>query len=139
VRFARLDAELPQHAQRLLFGAGPGVDPLAAYSDGWRLTPAPGRAPWECEALALATLDAGALYPLPEERSRGGRVSLVEAWRRFDALRQRDDERDGERDEPPQNGVDAPQAPAATPVRELFNEPAPSAPAPRAARPSRSA
>jgi hypothetical protein len=139
VRFARLDAELPQHAQRLLFGAGPGVDPLAAYSDGWRLTPAPGRAPWECEALALATLDAGALYPLPEERSRGGRVSLVEAWRRFDALRQRDDERDGERDEPPQNGVDAPQAPAVAPVRELFNEPAPSAPAPRAARPSRSA
>jgi len=135
VRFARLDAELPQHAQRLLFGAGPGVDPLAAYSDGWRLTPAPGRAPWECEALALATLDAGALYPLPEERSRGGLVSLVEAWRRFDRLRERGDERDDASE-----GVnDAAHGGAQAPVRELFNDPAPSAPVPRPARPSRSA
>jgi hypothetical protein len=97
-RFARLDAELPQHAQRLLFGegVGAGVDPQASYSSGWRLSPVPGRAPWECEALALSTLGASALHPLPEERSRGGIVSTPESWRRFDRLRERDAEADTE-------------------------------------------
>lgn len=94
VRFARLDAELPQHAQRLLFGdgVGAGVNPLAPYSDGWRLTPAPGRAPWEAEAVALSTLAAGALQPLPIDPARRTGVASAEAWARFDRLLTRRDE-----------------------------------------------
>lgn len=96
-RFARLDAELPQHAQRLLFGdgVGAGVDPQAPYSEGWRLSPASGRAPWESEALALATLGAGALHPLPIDRTRRAAVSAAEAWERFERLRCVVDEDDG--------------------------------------------
>mgnify|MGYP001478427268 CR=1 FL=1 len=97
-RFAKLDAELPQHAQRLLFGdgVGAGIDPRASYSAGWRLSPVPGHAPWACEAIALRTLGASSLHPLPEERSRGGIVATPESWRRFDRLRERADGEDAE-------------------------------------------
>ncbi len=98
-RFARLDAELPQHAQRLLFGdgVGAGVDPLAPYSEGWRLSPAPGRAAWEAEAIALSTLGAGALQPLPLDPARRASVASAEAWARFDRLlAHRDDDLDDE-------------------------------------------
>lgn len=97
LRFARLDAELPQHAQRLLFGdgVGAGVDPQAPYSEGWRLSPSAGRAPWEAEALSLSTLGAGALHPLPLDRNRRAGVSAAEAWARFDRLL-RDSDEDGE-------------------------------------------
>lgn len=94
-RFASLDAELPQHAQRLLFGEGERERAGAPYGAGYRLSPVPGRAIWAAEAELLTTVPVGALHPLPEERSRGGVVSLVDAWKRFDRLRE---EREG--DEP---------------------------------------
>lgn len=87
-RFAALDAELPQHAQRLLFGDRERAAPGAPYSAGFRLSPVPGRAIWSAEAELLSTVGTGALHPLPEERSRGGVVGLVDAWRRFDRLRE---------------------------------------------------
>jgi hypothetical protein len=89
LRFAALDAELPQHAQRLLFGAGSRVEPGQPYACGYRLSPVPGRVVWAAEAELLATVPVGALHPLPEDRSRGGVVSLVDSWRRFDRLRER--------------------------------------------------
>jgi hypothetical protein len=95
-RFAALDAELPQHAQRLLFGERAGNEAGAPYSVGYRLSPVPGRAIWGAEAELLATVAVGALHPLPEDRSRGGVVGLLDAWRRFDRLR----EERGESDEP---------------------------------------
>jgi hypothetical protein len=88
VRFAALDAELPQHAQRLLFGERDRERPSAAYGAGYRLSPVPGRAPWSAEVELLSTVPAGALHPLPEDRSRGGVVGLVDAWQRFDRLRE---------------------------------------------------
>jgi len=86
-RFAALDSELPQHAQRLLFGERERGESGAPYSVGYRLSPVPGRPIWSPEAELLATVGVGALHPLPEDRSRGGVVSLVDAWKRFDRLR----------------------------------------------------
>lgn len=108
VRFARLDAELPQHAQRLLFGdgVGAGVDPAAPYSEGWRLTPAPGRAPWEAEAIALSTLGVGSLHPLPLDTTRRSSVAAAEAWARFDRLlTRRDDDLDDARSAAGESGA----------------------------------
>ncbi|HUR26670.1 MAG TPA: ATP cone domain-containing protein [Planctomycetota bacterium] len=87
VRFAELDAGLPQHQQRLLFGDGSRVEPGRAYSSGYKLSPAPGYVPWAAEAQLLSTLPVGALHPLPEERSRGGLLSLAESSTRFFRLR----------------------------------------------------
>jgi hypothetical protein len=87
VRFAELDAGLPQHQQRLLFGDGSRVEPGRAYSTGYRLSPAPGFVPWAAEAQLLSTVPVGALHPLPEERSRGGLLSLAESSTRFFRLR----------------------------------------------------
>ena len=38
--------------------------------------------------MLLSTIEVGALHPLPEDTSRGGPLSLVESWRRFDRLRE---------------------------------------------------
>ncbi len=87
VRFAELDAALPQHNQRLLFGDGSRTELGRPYSSGHRLSPAPGFVPWAAEAQLLSTLPVGALHPLPEERSRGGLLSLAESSTRFFRLR----------------------------------------------------
>jgi hypothetical protein len=86
-RFAQLDGALPQHNQRLLFGEGSRVERGRAYSSGYKLSPAPGYVPWAAEAQLLSTLPIGALHPLPEERSRGGLLSLAESSTRFFRLR----------------------------------------------------
>ncbi len=86
-RFAQLDGGLPQHSQRLLFGDGSRVEPGRAYSSGYKLSPAPGYVPWAAEAQLLSTSPVGALHPLPEERSRGGLLSLAESSTRFFRLR----------------------------------------------------
>lgn len=89
VRFAALDAELPQHAQRLLYddGVGANLELGRPYSSGYRLSPVPGSAPWEAEAELLSTLPTNTLHPLPELRGRGEFLPLLEAWRRFAKLR----------------------------------------------------
>ncbi|HTF89533.1 MAG TPA: ATP cone domain-containing protein [Planctomycetota bacterium] len=87
VRFAEADSALPQHNQRLLFGDGSRVEPGRPYSSGYKLSPAPGFVPWAAEAQLLSTLPVGALHPLPEERSRGGLLSLAESSTRFFRLR----------------------------------------------------
>lgn len=88
-RFARLDGQAPQHAQRLLFdeGVGAGLEPGQPYGAGFRLSPTPGFVPWSAEAELLRTVAAGALHPLPHERARGAQLSLGEAWTRFARLR----------------------------------------------------
>jgi hypothetical protein len=87
-RFAALDAELPQHAQKLLFSGGEEAPRRLPYGIGYRLSPCAGRAPWTAEAELLATVPVGALHPLPEDSSRGGILSITEAWKRFDRLRE---------------------------------------------------
>ncbi len=87
VRFAELDAGLPQHQQRLLFADSSRAELGRPYSSGHRLSPAPGFVPWAAEAQMLSTLPVGALHPLPEERSRGGLLSLAESSTRFFRLR----------------------------------------------------
>jgi hypothetical protein len=89
-RFAELDERSPQHAQRLLFdeGVGAAIAPGEPYGAGYRLSPIPGWVPWAAEAELCSTVPAGALEPLPEERSRGERCSLAESWRRFARLRE---------------------------------------------------
>lgn len=86
-RFAEADAELPQLHQRLMFAEGGPVEPGRPYSSGLRISPAPGFVPWAAEARMLTTLAVGALHPLPEERSRGGMLSLAESAVRFFRLR----------------------------------------------------
>jgi len=93
-RFAELDAALPQHAQRLLFGDAAPAASRAPYVAGYRLSPVHGRTPWSAEAVLLSTVEVGALHPLPEDSSRGGPLSLVESWRRFDRLREDSGERE---------------------------------------------
>lgn len=92
-RFAELDASLPQHAQRLLFGNAESTPTRVPYGAGYRLSPVHGRTPWSAEAALLSTVEVGALHPLPEDASRGGPLSLVESWRRFDRLREDSSER----------------------------------------------
>ena len=92
-RFSELDASLPQHAQRLLFGDGPSAPSRTPYGTGYRLSPVHGRTPWSAEAALLSTVEVGALHPLPEDASRGGPLSLVESWRRFDRMREDSSER----------------------------------------------
>jgi hypothetical protein len=87
MRFAELDGGLPQLHQRLLFGESARTDLGRPYSSGWRLSPAPGFVPWAAEAQLLATLPVGALHPLPEDRSRGGLLSMAESLIRFYRLR----------------------------------------------------
>jgi hypothetical protein len=89
VRFARLDAELPQHAQRLLYDEGVGARaPVGApYSSGYRLSPAPGLVAWDAEAEMLSTVAVGALHPLPDDAARDSRTTLAAAWRRFAQMR----------------------------------------------------
>jgi hypothetical protein len=87
-RFAAMDASLPQRAQRLLWGEpSDGAEPGAPYGAGYRLSPVPGREPWECEAELLSTVAAGALHPFPGERSPAGALALAFTWRRFRELR----------------------------------------------------
>ena len=89
-RFAELDERSPQHAQRLLFdeGVGASLAPGEPYGGGYRLSPGPGWVPWAAEAELCSSIPAGALEPLPEERSRGAECSLAESWRRFARLRE---------------------------------------------------
>ncbi len=105
-RFAELDAALPQHAQRLLFGEAAPPASRAPYLAGYRLSPVHGRTPWTAESVLLSTVEVGALHPLPEDTSRGGPLSLVESWRRFDRLR----EESGERELAPQTAVVTPES-----------------------------
>lgn len=120
VRFARLDAELPQHAQRLLYDEGVGSRAAAGapYSSGYRLSPAPGLMPWDAEAEMLSTVAVGALHPLPDDSAHDGRTSpstsLAAAWRRFAQMRRQPWSAHVERDLP------APARPRESP---LFDEP----------------
>ncbi|NUQ49541.1 MAG: hypothetical protein HUU27_06435, partial [Phycisphaerae bacterium] len=75
-------------AQKLLFGGGEEAPRRLPYGIGYRLSPCAGRAPWTAEAELLATVPVGALHPLPEDSSRGGILSITEAWKRFDRLRE---------------------------------------------------
>lgn len=88
-RFSDLDERARRASQQLLFADGAGVEleSGAPYSEGYRLTPVPGFTPWAAEAQMCSGLPSGALWPLPEDTSRGGIVSLAEACRRFGALR----------------------------------------------------
>ncbi|MFM7296483.1 MAG: hypothetical protein ACKO4Q_04580, partial [Planctomycetota bacterium] len=56
-RFAELDAALPQHAQRLLFGDALPAASRAPYVAGYRLSPVHGRTPWSAEAVLLSTVE----------------------------------------------------------------------------------
>lgn len=96
-RFAECDAPLAANHQELLFegGVGAGLEPGRPYTRGYRLSPVPGCAPWAGEAELLSTVSVGALWPLPEDSSRGGLLTLAEACRRFFRLR-RDPARAGE-------------------------------------------
>lgn len=122
-RFAEIDASAPQVQQRLLFGDGSRFEAGRAYTAGLRLTPAPGFVPWAAEAQLLSTLPIGALHPLPEERSRGGLLSLAESSTRFSRLRR---EPPGRSEAPPTR----PPAPRET--AGLFDHMAPTAGAPAA-------
>jgi hypothetical protein len=112
-RFAALDAELHQHAQRLLFGERERTRRPPTRL-GYRLSPVPGRAIWAAEAELLSTVPAGALHPLPEDARaaawsacwKPGSASI--ACARSDA-------------HPPSC------APARTPARRCTKRPAPSA------------
>ncbi len=97
-RFARLDAELPQHAQRLLFdqGVGAGLDPAAPYGRGFSLAPGFDEDLGRAEASLLSTVPTGALAPFPWSsapealggwRADLGTTSPSTVWRRFVAAR----------------------------------------------------
>jgi hypothetical protein len=120
VRFAEADSASPQLHQRLLFADGARIEPGRAYSCGLRLSPAPGFVPWAAEAQLLSTLPVGALHPLPEERSRGGMLSLAESAVRFFRLRREGgqaQEGDAASHAPPREAVSLFDEPE-TPTRE---------------------
>jgi len=101
-RFARLDAGLPQHAQRLLFdsAAREVADDGRPYAPGYALEPLPGegraRESWRAEAILTSTLPVGCLHPLP-----AGTAGLAACWRRFASWRGEPDTRAVTDERPP--------------------------------------
>jgi hypothetical protein len=84
-RFAELDRGHVAHRQKLLFEGAPGaaLEPGAAYTGGYRLSPIAGHAPLAAEAELLTTVGVGALDHLGELELRGERASLAELARAF--------------------------------------------------------
>ncbi|MDP6408760.1 MAG: hypothetical protein QGI46_05240, partial [Planctomycetota bacterium] len=119
-RFARLDAQRPRLVQSTLFGeAGGAAERAGPYSHGFDLAQpahlqAAGR-PGEAEAEICSTVAAGVWIPSRAPTASTSVTPLLDAWERFDGLREARREAPAERrvaDDaslfPPEGGTDAP-------------------------------